>query len=161
MSFKERMASGWLVWSSAVAAFGLVPSRALAQMVPVPTLVASTATRENGLEQIIDNQTRTYIEKLPEGRDNPAIFRTIQHAVVMPAEIVPNALPRKVFVGFIVGPSGTVRDIKIVRGLTPACDAAALAAVRKRPRFVGEKLNGVPASVSFTVHVLFGHLPKK
>ena len=123
--------------------------------------MASTAPRENGLEQVIDNQTRTYIEQLPEGRGNPAIFRTIQHAVVMPAEIVPNALPRKVFVGFIVGPSGAVRDFKIVRGLKSACDAAALAAVRKRPRFVGGKLKGVPASVSFTVPVLFGHLPKE
>ena len=123
--------------------------------------MASTAPRENGLEQVLDNQTRTYIEQLPEGRGNPAIFRTIQHAVVVPAEIVPNALPRKVFVGFIVGPSGAVRDIKVVRGLKSACDAAALAAVRKRPRFVGGKLNGVPTSVSFTVPVLFGHLPKE
>ena len=123
--------------------------------------MASTAPRENRLEQIIDNQTRTYIEKLPEGRDNPAIFRTIQHAVVMPAEIAPDTLPRKVFVGFIVGPNGFVRNFKIVRGLTPACDAAALAAARKLPRFIGGKLNGVPASVSFTVPVLFGHLPKE
>ena len=79
--------------------------------------MASTAPREDRLEQIIDNQTRTYIEQLPEGRGNPAIFRTIQHAVVVPAEIAPDTLPRKVFVGFIVGPSGTVRDIKVVRGL--------------------------------------------
>ena len=281
MSFKESMFSGWLVWIATVAACGLAPSRALAQALPPPTPAASTAPRENGLDQVIDNQTYTYVEQMPKlpggggmqaiieaiqsqihyppaalrqriqgrvlvgfvigkngavrdskilrsvgggcdevvlnavrrlprfvpgrqqgkpvsvsftvpvsfrlptfpmpapdtvnqvyflvdqmpqlpgGGGNPAIFRAIQRAVVMPAEIAHDTLPRKVFVGFIVGASGVVRDVKIVRKLNPACDAAAMAAVRKLPRFIGGKLNGMPVSVGFTVPVLFGRLPKE
>ena len=89
------------------------------------------------------------------------IFRTIQRAVVMPAGVANDTLSHKVFVGFTVGPSGVFRDIKIVRGLNATCNAAALAAVQKLPRLVGGKLNGVPASVSLTVPVLFGRLPKE
>jgi TonB family protein len=115
---------------------------------------------------MLDTLRRVYplvdnMPHLPNGGGNPAIFRAVQQAVIMPAEVANDSLARKVFVGFIVGPSGVVRDVKIVRSLSASCDAAALAAVRKLPRFVGGKLNGLPASVSFTVPVLFGRLPAK
>lgn len=98
---------------------------------------------------------------LPSTEGSMVIFRTIQRAVVMPAGVANDTLSHKVFVGFTVGPSGVFRDIKIVRGLNATCNAAALAAVQKLPRLVGGKLNGVPASVSLTVPVLFGRLPKE
>jgi hypothetical protein len=56
----------------------------------------------------------------------------------------------------MVGPSGVIHAIKVVRGLSAACDAAAVAAVQKLPRFVGGRLNGQPATVSITVPDLFG-----
>ena len=98
---------------------------------------------------------------LPGNESTTAIAQTIQRALVMPAEVANDSLIRKVFVSFIVGPSGVIRDVKIVRGLSASCNAAALAAVRQLPRFVGGKLNGLPASVSMTVPVLFGRLPQK
>lgn len=115
---------------------------------------------------MLDTLRRVYplvneMPHLPSGGGNPAIFRAIQRAVVMPAEVANDTIARKVFVGFIVGPSGVIRDVKVVRSLSASCDAAALAAVRQLPRFVGGKLNGLPASVSFTVPVLFGRLPGK
>jgi TonB family protein len=115
---------------------------------------------------LLDTLQRVYplvdqMPHLPNTEGSTAIFRTIQRPVIMPAEIVNDTLPRKIFVGFIVGPSGVIRNIKIVRGLSPACNAAALAAVQKLPRLVGGTLNGAPASVSMTVPVLFGLLPKE
>jgi len=98
---------------------------------------------------------------LPNTEGSAAIFQTIQRVLVMPAEVANDTLRRKVFVGFTVGPSGVIRDIKVVRGLNTACNAAALAAVQKLPRLVGGKLNGAPASVRLTVPVLFGRLSKE
>lgn len=117
-------------------------------------------------DAMLDTLRRVYplvdqMPQLPSGGGNPAIFRAVQRAVIMPPEVANDTLARKVFVGFIVGPSGVIRDVKIVRSLNAPCDAAAVAAVRQLPRFVGGKLNGLPASVSFTVPVLFGRLPKK
>jgi TonB family protein len=116
--------------------------------------------------QMLDTLRRVYplvneMPHLPNGGGSQAIFQTVQQAVFMPPEVANDTIARKVFVGFIVGPSGVIRDVKIVRSLNASCDAAALAAVRKLPRFVGGKLNGLPASVSFTVPVLFGRLPRK
>ena len=98
---------------------------------------------------------------LPNAESSLAIFQTIQRAVVLPAAVASDTLVHKIFVGFTVGPSGVIRDVKIVRGLNAACNAAALAAAHQLPRLVGGKLNGVPVSVSMTVPVLFGRLPSK
>jgi TonB family protein len=117
-------------------------------------------------EALLDTLQRVYplvdaMPHLPSGGGSNAIFQAIQRAVVMPPEVANDSLTRKVFVGFVVGPSGVIRDVKIVRSLNSRCDAAALAAVRQLPRFVGGRLNGLPASVSFTVPVLFGRIPSK
>ncbi|MBU6119771.1 TonB family protein [Hymenobacter siberiensis] len=117
------------------------------------SVAADTLTR---IYQLVDQMPR-----LPSGEGSRPIAQAIQRALVMPAEVANDSLLRKVFVGFIVGPSGVIRDVKVIRGLSANCNAAALAAVKQLPRFVGGKLNGLPASVSMTVPVLFGRLPQK
>jgi TonB family protein len=92
---------------------------------------------------------------LPGGGGTTAIAKAVQQVLRPPAEVPAAGQPNKVFVSFTVGPSGTAYQHKIVRGLTPACDAAALAAVRQLPRFVGGQLNGHPVAVSLTVPVVF------
>ncbi|MGY3088454.1 TonB family protein [Hymenobacter sp. UYAg731] len=82
--------------------------------------------------QLVDQMSR-----LPSGDGGRPIAQAIQRALVMPAGVANDSLLRKVFVSFIVGPSGVIRDVKVVRGLNAGCNAAALAAVRQLPRFVG------------------------
>ena len=61
----------------------------------------------------------------------------------------------KVFVSFVVGPSGVVKDAKVVKGSGASCDAVILAGVNKLPRFQPGKQSGQAVSVSFTVPVTF------
>ena len=79
----------------------------------------------------------------------------MQQALQLPAELLATGQPNKVFVSFTVGPNGGVYQSKIVRGLNPVCNAAALAAVSKLPRFTGGQLNGHPVAVSMTVPIVF------
>ncbi|MBO2008458.1 TonB family protein [Hymenobacter negativus] len=145
------------------------PGTQLGKPVDVAITISITFHRDDSGRtrgEMLDTLRRVYplvdeMPRLPNGGGNPAIFQAVQRAVIMPPEVANDTLPRKVFVGFTVGPSGVMRDVKIVRSLNANCDAAALAAVRQLPRFVGGKLNGLPASVSFTVPVLFGRLPAK
>ena len=59
----------------------------------------------------------------------------------------------RVFVCFVVGPSGIVRDAQIRKGLGPAIDAAVLAGIVRLPRFVPGKQNGQAVSVSFILPI--------
>jgi len=95
--------------------------------------------------------------QLPGGGGNTGIARALQQSLTMPPDVPAKGLPNKVFVSFIVGPSGVIYSIKVVRSLNAACDAAAVVSVKKLPRFIGGKLNGQPVAVSITAPVLFKH----
>lgn len=122
--------------------------------------------RIQGSETAAADTTKTYplvneMPHLPGTNTSVAITQAIQRALVMPAEVANENPARKVFVAFTVGPSGVIRDIAVVRGLDAKCNSAALTAVQQLPRFVGGKLNGMPASVRLTAPILFGRLPQQ
>jgi TonB family protein len=116
---------------------------------PVPDSIAHVYTLVNQMPQ------------LASGGGTTGIALALQQALVAPAELPNAGAPNKVFVSFTVGPEGGVFDVKIVRSLNAACDAAAVAAVRKLPRFAGGQLNGKPVSVRLTVPVAFAAAPPK
>lgn len=109
----------------------------------------------------------TYVEQMPElpgGGGNVAIVQAIQQNLVYPkayALVAPGVgktsvqLEGRVFVSFTVDAEGTMRDAKIVKGLSPAYDAAVVTAVQKLPRFTPGRQSGKPVAVSFTVPVQF------
>ncbi|GAB3734350.1 hypothetical protein GCM10027594_15890 [Hymenobacter agri] len=124
--------------------------------VPVTFQIAepATAAANDTIERIY-----TLVQQMPElpgGGGSAAIIKAVQRALVQPATALASRQVEKVFVSFVVGPSGVVRDSKIVKGVNAEYDAAALAAVQHLPRFVGGKMLGRPVSVSFTVPVEFG-----
>ena len=107
-----------------------------------------------------DSLTRvyTYVEQMPalpgEGSYG-SIATAVQQRLVLPAEVKAGEVTGKNFVRFTVGPRGSIYDIKMEKTLSPACDAAALAAVRQLPRLEGGKQNGRGVAVSLTLPVVF------
>lgn len=66
----------------------------------------------------------------------------------------------RVFVQFVVGADGAVRDEKIVKEIGGNCGDEVLKLVRSFPKWIPGKLNGKPVSVLYTIPVNFA-LPKK
>lgn len=101
----------------------------------------------------------TYVEQMPtlpgETGGTAAISAAVQRNLVLPAGLP--AGTQRVFVTFDVGPSGFVmpKSIKVMKSLSPAADAAAVAAVAKLPRLQGGRQNGRPVSVNLTLPVVF------
>ncbi|MFD1468477.1 energy transducer TonB [Hymenobacter caeli] len=95
----------------------------------------------------------TYVEQMPHvpgGGGSAAIVAAIQ------ARVVPTGgCSGRVFASFIVGPSGVVRDAKIIKGLGASCSEAVLTAIHQLPRFEPGRQNGRPVSVIFTVPITF------
>ncbi len=95
----------------------------------------------------------TYVEQMPQlpgGGGSAAIVAAIQ------ARVAPTGgCGGKAFASLVVGPSGVVRDAKIVKGIGASCDEAVLTAIRGLPRFKPGRQNGRPVSVIFTVPVTF------
>ncbi|AMJ64353.1 energy transducer TonB [Hymenobacter sp. PAMC 26628] len=92
----------------------------------------------------------TYVEQMPQLPGKASIVASIQQGVAPGS-----GCSGKVFVYFVVGPSGTVKDAKVIKGPDGGCNAAVLAAVRKLPRFRSGRQNGKPVAVSYTVPLTF------
>ena len=104
------------------------------------------------------SQVYSYVEQmpaLPGGGGNLALVKAVQRQVPMPAEVREGRVEGRVFVRAVIGVSGVVRQAAVVQRLSPACDSAALAAVRRLPRLVPGRYNDQPVAVLLTVPVMF------
>lgn len=113
-------------------------------------------------EKAVDGKVYTIVEKMPQlpgGGGSAAIVTAIQSWVTYPAEALKNSIQGRVFVSFVVGDDGTVRDAKIVKGIGGGCDEAVLAAVQQLPHFIPGTQAGRPVAVSFIVPVTFSGKP--
>jgi TonB family protein len=92
---------------------------------------------------------------LPAGGGNVALIKAIQQQVQLPAEVREGRVEGRVFVRVVVGVSGVGRKAAVVQSLSPACDAAALAAVRRMPRLLPGRYQDQPVAVLLTIPVMF------
>jgi TonB family protein len=78
------------------------------------------------------------------------IMTVAQHYVVLPEEVRTGAVDGLVVVEAVAGLSGRVYGLRIRQGLSPACDSAALAAVRHLPLLTPGQYRGqtVPLRIS-------------
>jgi outer membrane biosynthesis protein TonB len=92
---------------------------------------------------------------LPGGGGNVALVKAVQKLVQLPAEVREGRTEGRVFVRVVIGVSGVGRQAAVVQSLNPACDAAALAAVKRLPRLVPGRYYGQPVATMLTLPVMF------
>jgi TonB family protein len=109
----------------------------------------------------------TYVEHMPEYAGGiPQLLSDLGNSVKYPAGAVSAKLEGKVFVSFVVGEDGQLRDFKINKGIVatdksqqPLADVMnqeALRAVRELPgRWQPGTQDGKPVSVAYTVPITF------
>ncbi len=66
-----------------------------------------------------------------------------------------NAIQGRVYVQFIVGKDGTIRDINIIKGVHKILDREALRVVKGMPKWSPGKQRGKAVSVRFTLPIKF------
>jgi TonB family protein len=73
--------------------------------------------------------------ELAGGGGRQAIGRAIQHRIAYPPRALRAGARGRVFVSFVVAPSGRVREVAVVKSFRPDCDSAVVAAVQQLPCF--------------------------
>ena len=119
-------------------------------------LLASSATAQHA--RPAPEKVYNFVEQMPQlpgGGGSKAIVAAIQQRLVYPPEALAAQVDGRVFVSFVVTTTGTVSQVKLVKGLVAACDAAALQAVRQLPHFTPGRQKGWPVCVQFTVPIAF------
>ncbi|TGE27245.1 energy transducer TonB [Hymenobacter metallicola] len=97
-----------------------------------------------------------YVEQqpvFPGGQQG--LYHTIGSNIYYPTDALRQRLEGKVFVGFVVGASGAVEDVKLIRGIHPLLDSEAMRVVKQLPPFTPGKQLGRPVRVAFTIPIGF------
>ncbi len=108
------------------------------------------------IEEEDDEEFFMVVENMPEfpGGDL-GLMKYIQKNVKYPAIAKEYNITGKVYVSFIVDRSGSVTNVKIVRGVDKNLDAEAMRVVKSLPKYKPGKQRGKPVRVMFTIPINF------
>ncbi len=98
----------------------------------------------------------TFVEEqaeFPGGEEARITF--LQKNIKYPALAHENGIEGRVYVTFVVGPDGSIRDVKVLRGIGGGCDEEAMRVVKMMPAFKPAKQNGRPVNVQFNMPIVF------
>jgi TonB family protein len=141
---------------NALKAYGEKGRNGVIQIVTIQQDPQKEGSSEN--PDSIKNAGEVYqvVEQMPEFAGGIEKFREfISASLVYPKEAVSARMEGKVFVSFTVDEQGFIKDIKVVRGVSPVLDAEAIRAVGTSPRWKPGVQKGKTLSVNFTMPVMF------
>ncbi|UOQ53856.1 energy transducer TonB [Hymenobacter cellulosivorans] len=100
----------------------------------------------------------SYVEQMPEFKEGgtAGAIRFVQQHLRWPPNTGLLDAEGRVFVNFIVGPDGKLREFKVLKGIHPLLDAEALRVARLLDgQFTPGQQNGRPVEVYYTIPVTF------
>jgi len=116
----------------------------------------SDEDEEIEIEEEDDEEFFMVVENMPEfpGGDL-GLMKYIQKNVKYPAIAKEYNITGKVYVNFIVDKSGSVTNVKIVRGVDKNLDAEAVRVVKSLPKYKPGKQRGKAVRVMYTIPINF------
>lgn len=127
-------------------------------------LFTGTWQNENKIDWKTDDSTIDFDCTYPQIEESaefpggaPLLYKFISRNFIFPEDISENS-SGKIYVGFIVDAEGNVKNERIQRGLSKELDEAALNVVRKFPKFIPAKINGVAikTDISLPINISIG-----
>ena len=108
------------------------------------------------IEQESDEEFFMVVENMPEFPGGDAgVLKFIQQNMKYPPIAKEYNITGKVYVSFIVDKSGSVTDVKIVRGVDKSLDAEAVRVIKSLPKYKPGTQRGKPVRVMFTIPINF------
>lgn len=108
-------------------------------------------------EEVIDEpEIFLIVEEMPGFPGGEAqLVKFLSENIKYPAIARENGITGTVFVTFVVGPDGTVKDVKVLRGIGGGCDEEAKRVVMAMPKWKAGKQRGKPVSVQYNLPIRF------
>ncbi len=107
-------------------------------------------------QEAVEEEIFFVVEEMPEFPGGQlALRKYIAENVEYPEIARENEIQGRVFVQFVVNEKGEVVNAKVVRGVDPSLDKAALKVVNSLPKWKPGKQREKPVKVSFTVPINF------
>ncbi len=86
---------------------------------------------------------------------NEALFKFLSDNIVYPKLAQDESYSGKVFVQFVIWKDGSVRDVKIIRGVSPSLDNEAIRVIKMMPNWKPGIQRGKLVNCRFTLPIYF------
>ncbi len=107
-------------------------------------------------EPVDDNKVFDVVEQKPQfPGGEAALLKYVAEHLRYPAMAQENNIQGRVVVQFVVTKTGSVGEVKVVRGKDPDLDKEAVRVVKSLPKFVPGKMNGHSVNVWYTLPIQF------
>ena len=107
-------------------------------------------------EPVDDNRVFEVVEQKPQfPGGEAALLKYVSEHIRYPAMAQENNIQGRVIVQFVVTKTGSVGEVKVVRGKDPDLDKEAVRVVKSLPKFVPGKMNGHAVNVWYTLPIQF------
>ena len=124
-----------------------------------PALQEGTITYMFGEEEVDEGEAIPFqlVEDKPgfQGRDANEFSKWVNQRLVYPDDAKKNGVQGRVTLQFTVGKDGTIRNVRVLRGIDPALDREAVRVVSMSPKWEPGKQRGEPVPVTYTFPVIF------
>jgi TonB family protein len=98
----------------------------------------------------------TSVEQMPQFMGGiEGLMNYMKNNLKYPVEAQKNKVEGRVIVRFVVDKDGAVKDVEVMRGLSPETDAEALRVVNAMPKWVPGRQKGEAVAVYFTLPILY------
>lgn len=111
--------------------------------------------KEGGVEPSVDHPFIT-VEDMPvfPGGES-AMQKFVADNLKYPESAQKAGVQGRVTVRFIVGKTGDISDVRVIRGIDPECDAEAVRMIQSMPKWTPGKQNGIAVPVYFTLPIVY------
>lgn len=107
-------------------------------------------------EEIDETVVFQIVEKMPSfPGGEAAMMKYLSDNIEYPTIAQENGIQGRVYVNFVVGRSGAISNIKVVRGVDPALDQEAVRVVKAMPKWNPGEQRGKAVNVSFMLPINF------
>ena len=103
---------------------------------------------ENKVFDVVEEQP-----SFPGGQG--ALMQWLSDNIKYPVIAAENGVPGRVIVQFVVSKTGSISDVKVVRGVDPSLDREAVRVVSQMPKWTPGRQNGTTVNVRYTLPVTF------
>ena len=108
------------------------------------------------VEEVVESEVMTIVEKMPEfNGGQEKLFEYLGGNVKYPPAAKAQGISGKVYLNFVVGTDGEIRNIRVLRGVHPLLDAEAIRVVSAMPKWNAGMQRGKAVNVSYNLPINF------
>ncbi|MDX9694864.1 MAG: energy transducer TonB [Bacteroidales bacterium] len=123
---------------------------------------SSNENSQNKQNEITEDEIFIIVEQMPrfgntdDDKESGKLFREfIAKQIVYPEEAKAKNIQGRVYITFVIGKDGYIKNAKIARGVHPALDQEALRVVYSSPKWMAGMQRGQNVNVSYTIPITF------